>query len=168
MSAVYKIIGADGRQYGPVAAGQIRQWIAEGRVESRTPVFTDGAKDWTFAGLLPEFANCFPPTTPPLISPPAPGAAGQLPRTNSFATAGLVCGILSLICCCGFPFCILGVIFSLVALSEIRRHPGLYEGHGMAIAGLILSVASLVLRFGLLLYYFALTPPTVMWHYKHF
>ena len=167
MNATYKIIGADGRQYGPISVEQMRQWIAEGRVDSRTPVFAVGAADWTFIGLLPEFANCFSPVTPPVIGQPRPGTAGQPSRTNSFATAGLVCGILSLICCCGSPFAILGAIFSLIALSEIKRNPGVYEGRGLAVAGLVISAVSLVLRFGFLLYYLALTPPVVMWHFKH-
>jgi hypothetical protein len=51
MSAIYKIIGEDGKEYGPVTGAQLRQWIAEGRVESRTPVFVTGAKDWNFVGL---------------------------------------------------------------------------------------------------------------------
>src|ERR1039458_9373888 len=122
---MYKIIGADGRQCGPVSAGQIKQWIAEGRVESRTPVFTAGAADWNFIGLLPEFANCFPATISREITP-----SGQPPKTNSYATAGLVCSILAWICCCGFPFNLLGLVFSLVALSQINRHPELHEGRG--------------------------------------
>jgi len=149
MSTIYKIIGADGRQYGPVAAEQIRQWIAEGRVESRTLVFTAGAADWTFVGLLPEFAGLFPGGAPPAIAPPKPGfAAGPSPRTNSFATTGLICGILSWLffCCCGgFPFNLLGLVFSLIGLSQVNRHPELYEGRGQAIAGLVLSIASLLL-----------------------
>ena len=146
---MYKIVGADGRQYGPVSGEQIRQWIAVGRVESRTPVFAEGAKDWTFIGLLPEFAACFP-TTPPPIAP-----AGQPRGSNSFATAGLVFGILSWVpfcCCCdGFPFNLLGLIFSLIGLSQISRHPELYEGRGAAIAGLVLSAVSLLL-FGALIF----------------
>jgi hypothetical protein len=145
---MYKIVGADGRQYGPVSGEQIRQWIAAGRVESRTPAFTDGAKDWTFVGLLPEFANCFP-TTPPVIAPVKPGfTAGRLSVTNSLATTGMICGILAwtLFCCCGgFPFNLLGLVFSLIALAQINRHPELYEGHGQAIAGLVLSLLSLLL-----------------------
>jgi hypothetical protein len=140
---MYKIIGADGRQYGPVSAAQIKQWIAEGRVESRTPVFVDGAKDWNFVGLLPEFANCFAPTTPPVVLSP-----GVLRRTNSSATTGLICGILSWVsccCCCGFPFNLLGLVFSLIGLSQINRYPELYEGRGQAIAGLVLSISSLLL-----------------------
>lgn len=151
MSATYRIIGADGRQYGPVDAGQIRQWIAQGRVESRTPVFTDDAKNWTFIGLLPEFAALFPAGAPPAIAPPQPGLVpGRPPRTNSFATAGLVCGILAWVifcCCCGFPFNVLGLIFSIIGLSQTNRHPELYEGRGLAIAGLVLSILSLLAIF---------------------
>jgi hypothetical protein len=144
---MYKIIGQDGREYGPITAEQLRQWIVENRVERQTPVFTDGAKDWTFVGLLPEFAGFFPSGTPPTIAPLPPGtsAAGQMPKTNSFATAGLVFGILSVTfaCCCGgFPFNILGLIFSIIALVQISEHPELHTGRSLAIAGLILSTAS--------------------------
>jgi len=149
MSAIYKIVGVDGRQYGPVTAGQIRQWIAEGRVESRTPVFTNGAADWTFVGLLPEFAGLFPGSTPSTIVPPV-----QPRRTNSLATAGLVCGILSMTCFCfcgGYPFNILGLVLSLIGLSETIRHPELYKGRSLASIGLMLSVASIILGVGLVL-----------------
>jgi Domain of unknown function (DUF4190)/GYF domain 2 len=149
MSATYKIIGDDGKQYGPVTAEQIRQWVAEGRVESRTAVFVDGAKDWTFVGLLPEFAALFPAGAPPTIAPPKPGmAAGRLPATNSLAATGLVFGIVSwvFVCCCGgFPFNLLGLVFSLIGLSQTNRHPELYEGRSLAVAGLILSILSLLL-----------------------
>jgi hypothetical protein len=71
MSVIYKVIGEDGKEYGWVDAEQMRQWIAEGRVERQTPVFVDGAKDWNFVGLLPEFAGFFAGGTPPPIAPPA-------------------------------------------------------------------------------------------------
>src|SRR5271170_2034911 len=122
MNAIYKIIGEDGKEYGPATGEQIRQWITEGRVERQTPIFVDGAKDWNFVGLLPEFAGCFAASgAPPPIAPLKPGAsaAGQIPKTNSFATTGFICGILSVpfvICCCaGIPFNILGLIFSIIA-----------------------------------------------------
>jgi multisubunit Na+/H+ antiporter MnhG subunit len=91
-----------------------------------------------------------------------------LPKTNSFATAGLIFGILSLTCCCGCPFNILGLVFSLIGLLQINRHPELYEGRGLAIAGLILSVASLVLAFGLALLHSAFHPPNIGWYFKSF
>ena len=33
---MYKIIGTDGRPYGPVSAEEIRRWIAENRVNAQT------------------------------------------------------------------------------------------------------------------------------------
>lgn len=151
MSANYRIVGDDGKQYGPVTGEQVRQWIAQGRAESRTPVFVEGAKDWTFVGLLPEFADCFPTTpAPPTIAPPV-----HARRTSGFATAGMVCGILSwtsFCCCCtGVPFSLLALVFSLMGLSQINRHPELYEGRGQAIAGLVLAILYLALTAGYLI-----------------
>jgi hypothetical protein len=92
-----------------------------------------------------------------------------LPKTNSFATAGFIFGILSLpCCCCGFPFNVLGLVFSLVGLSQINRHPELYEGRALAIAGLILSGASLVLTFGMVLFRLAFDRPNIAWHFRRF
>jgi hypothetical protein len=168
MSAIYKFIGNDGQEYGPVAGEQMRQWIAEGRIDSRTPVFVDGAKDWSFVGLLPEFAGCFAATaTPPTIAPPprTASAAGRMARTSSYAQAGLIFGILSMICCCcGFPFALLGLVFSLVALSQISANPELYEGRGIAIAGLVLSILSLLLGAGSALFNLANLHPYTAWH----
>jgi hypothetical protein len=138
---MYKIIGTDGREYGPISGEQLRQWIAEGRVESRTPVFVNGAKEWNFVGLLPEFANGFAP--PPVVLSP-----GHLRQHNSCATTGLICGILAwMLCCCcgGFPFNLFGLVFSLIGLSQINSHPERYEGRGNAIAGLVLSILSMLL-----------------------
>jgi Domain of unknown function (DUF4190)/GYF domain 2 len=147
----YTVIGNDGRTYGPAGGEQIRQWIAQARVESRTPVFTEGAADWTFLGLLPEFAQYFP-ETPQIIAPLKSGAA-PVRVTNSFAIASLVCGILawmSCICCCA-PFNLLGLIFAIIALVQISGSPQTQAGHGFAIAGLILSATSLLWAFGLAL-----------------
>ena len=154
--------------YGPVSAEQLRQWLAEGRANAQTQTLTDGATEWKPLGALPEFAGHFAPPTPPVIGPlqPAYPAFGRMPRTNSFATTGMVCGILSLVLCCcyGFPFNILGVVFSLIGLSQINRHPEVYEGYGLAMAGLILSILSLAI-FGVLLVIGLATGHTnVRWH----
>ena len=170
---MYKIIGADGREYGPATAGQLRQWIAEGRANAQTPALAPGAPEWKPLGALPEFAEHFAPPVPPVIGPLKPGAstAGQLPKTSSFATAGLVFGILSLTCfccCCGCPFNIFGLVFSLIGLAQINRHPELYEGRGLAIAGLILSAASLLFGFAMTLLNLALHPENLEWHFTTF
>ena len=168
MNAIYKIISENGQEYGPATVEQIRQWIAEGRVERRTPIFVEGAKDWNFVALLPEFAGCFGAAgTPPPIAPPPRGltTAGQMAKTNSYAQAGMIFGILSLVCCCcGFPFAILGLIFSLIGLSQINANPQLHEGRGMAIAGLILSGLSLLFSAGSMVFNLATSQPHFMWN----
>ena len=164
---MYKIIGADGRVYGPVADGQIRLWIAEGRANAQTLTLAPGAADWKPIGVLPEFAGQFGPLRPPAIGP-VPGMPAQPRKTNSFAMAGLIFGILSWMCCCGCPFNILGLVFSLVGLLQINRHPELYDGRGPAIAGLVLSAASLMLGFGVTLLHFLLHPGHVSWRFGTF
>jgi len=172
MNAIYKIIGQDGKEYGPATAEQIRQWIIQGRVERQTPVLVEGAKDWNFIGLLPEFTSCFAPSgTPPTIAPPLRGAsaAGRMAKTNSYAQAGMIFGILSVTCCCcGFPFGILGLVFSLIGLSQINANPELQAGRGMAIAGLVLSILSLLLGAGGMLFNLATSKPQIMWHVGRF
>jgi TM2 domain-containing membrane protein YozV len=81
---MYKIIGVDGRQYGPVSAEQLRQWIAEGRANAHTLVQAEGGTEWKPLASVSEF-------TPPLASPVPP----VLPTTRrkSKIAAGLL-GIL--------------------------------------------------------------------------
>ena len=54
---MYKILGSDGHEYGQLSAEKIKKWIAEERVEKKTPVLPDGAEDWVFLSTLPEFAK---------------------------------------------------------------------------------------------------------------
>lgn len=160
---MYKIIGNDGKTYGPATVAQIREWIAQGRVESRTPVLPADAADWTLLGLLAEFAPLFS-GPPPVITPPKIGAL-PVRRTNGFATAGFVCGILSCACCCGCPFNVLGLIFSGIALAQINAQVQKQDGWGLALAGLICSAASLLFNFGLGIFHFAHAPANLVWHF---
>ena len=166
---MYKIIGADGREYGPVAAGQLRQWLAEGRANLQTLALAPGATEWKPLGALPEFAGQFAWPSPPVMGPVPGRLMPASPRkTNAFAVWGLIFGILSVICCCGCPFNILGLVFSLVGLSQISRHPELYEGRGSAMAGLMLSVAGLLLGFGVALVHLLRHPAHLWWHFGTF
>ena len=144
----YRIVGTDGKIYGPVTAEQIRLWLGQRRVDARTPVLLDGASDWTVLGLVPEFAAEFPAPQPP----PFPAGYPRPLRTNGFATWGFVCGLISCICCCGCPFNVLGLIFSLIGLVQINANPTEQTGKGLAIAGIVCSSVSFLagLGFGLL------------------
>jgi len=161
---MYKIIGNDGKTYGPVAAEQIRAWITQGRVDARTTALAEGGSEWTFLGLLPEFARELA-SPPPVIAPLKP-AAVSANGTNGFATAGFICGLISLTCCCGCPFNILGLIFSIIALVQINGQVQKQSGWGLALAGLICSAVSLLVSFGFALFQLAMTPANVHWHFN--
>ncbi len=148
---MYTIIGADGLQYGPVPAEVLRQWLLEGRVDRATRVLVSGATEWTTLGGLPEFVSAGP--APPTISPPR-AASPQVARTNSLALAGAVFGVISVtcgMCCCyGVPFNLAGLVFSILGALEIKRDPVHQQGYGLAVAGFILSLLSLLLAIVLL------------------
>jgi len=135
---MYKIIGSDGREYGPVDADQLKRWIAEGRADGHTLTQAVGTTDWKPLGAFPEFG----PPAPPIIAaaPPPP----PRPATNGMAVAGFVLGLLGLVCC-GPLFSVLGLVFSITALSRIKRDPTLEGGRSMARAGLALSIIGIVL-----------------------
>ncbi len=88
---------------------------------------------------------------PPPPPPPAGGAPGpvqvvyvQAPRTNGFAVASLVLGILWLY----WVGSILALVFGYVAKGQIDRSGGAQGGRGLAIAGIVLGwvgVATLLL-----------------------
>jgi hypothetical protein len=140
------MIGADGREYGPMAADQLRQWIVEGRANAQTQVLPEGAPTWKQLGELPEFAEVLRSALP-LPGAPGPYSVSRLPETNTMGVVGMILGILSLtcgFCCYGLPFNALGIVFSLIALFQIKSDPIAQRGRGMAIAGLVLSILSIV------------------------
>jgi hypothetical protein len=69
---MYKIIGADRKEYGPVSGDQIRHWIVEGRVNAQTQIRAEGAQDWRALSSYPEFASSFGSSAPPPLAPPSP------------------------------------------------------------------------------------------------
>jgi hypothetical protein len=70
----YKIIGGDQKQYGPISAEELRQWIAEGRLNGESLVLTQDGGTWQHLSELSEFADALrtqvgaPPSTGRTIS----------------------------------------------------------------------------------------------------
>lgn len=61
---MYRILGADEKEYGPVSAEQVRQWITEGRVDSQTKLQAEGGGEWKRLADVPELAAALPDTVP--------------------------------------------------------------------------------------------------------
>ena len=54
---MYKIIGGDQKEYGPVSADELRRWIAEGRLGGQSLVRAEGGEEWRPLSTFPEFAG---------------------------------------------------------------------------------------------------------------
>jgi hypothetical protein len=128
---MYKILGADQNEYGPVSADELRKWIAEGRVVSNTLVRLDGTTEWKTAASLPELAALF--TTAAAAAPASAPA-----KTSGLAIASLVLGLLG----CTSLF---GLICGIIALVKIGKSQGRLGGKGLAIAGVCISGFTMLL-----------------------
>ena len=84
---MYKIIGTDGRQYGPLAADHIRRWIAENRCNANTLAQSEGSTEWKPLISFPEFSSDFN-----LAPPPMSGSAYNPRASNKIPAA--ICAIL--------------------------------------------------------------------------
>ncbi len=103
---MYKIIGADQKEYGSVTADQLRQWITEGRVNGDTPVQFEGDAGWKPLSSYTEFAEALGLT--PLTAPLQPLAGNIKPpgAIKVFGIINIVLGSLGLLCA---PFSIIGI-----------------------------------------------------------
>ena len=78
---MYRILGSDGNEYGPVSTEQLRLWIAEKRVNSETRVQgEDGV--WRFLRDVPELVVLLQP--PVLLSPMPVSSAEALTIPSDF------------------------------------------------------------------------------------
>ncbi len=132
---MYKIIGSDQKEYGPITDEQLRQWIAQRRANGQSYVLPDGATEWKQLLSLPEFSAALA-----AIGASAPALPGAAPadsvKTSRLAVASMVLGILGF---CGITG-LIGFILGIVALIKINSSNGRLRGQGFAIAGLILPV----------------------------
>ena len=146
---MYKILGSDKKEYGPVSAEVVRQWIAGRRANGQTLMQAEGSADWRPLSDFAEFKDALGSRTgPPPISPapvrPAPVPSAPV-RKSGLAITSMVLGLLSMTC---FPIVFTGlaaVITGHIARKRVRRSAELYGGSGFALAGLILGYPGIVL-----------------------
>ena len=153
---MYKMVGADGRQYGPVTVEQIQRWIAEGRVNSQTMVQAEGSDEWKLISSYPDLASALSSYAIPPRMPPPSGAqravpssdgtlGGLIPYKNVYALVSYYLGVFSLIPCIGILLGIAAVIVGILGLRFATKHP---EAKGVVHAwiGIIVGVLVVVLH----------------------
>jgi TM2 domain-containing membrane protein YozV len=137
---MYKIIGADGQQYGPANLEQLRRWLAENRLRADTLVQAEGSTEWKPLSSYPELMAELkppPPTIGPLVPPPIsnPRASNKIPAgicaillggfgvhkfLLGYTGAGLIMLLLS-VCTCGAAYTIMhiiGIVEGIVYLTK--------------------------------------------------
>jgi hypothetical protein len=70
---MYFIQGADQKEYGPITAEQLRQWISESRLNRASLARSDADPAWKPLSQFPEFADAFG------AGVPGPAPAGYAP-----------------------------------------------------------------------------------------
>jgi prepilin-type processing-associated H-X9-DG protein len=143
---MYKVIGSDGKEYGPVSLEQLTQWATQGRINPQTQVQAVGTVGFRPAREVPEVNALFGAPVSGAMSADLDAqtllAASAGPPQNGLAITSLVLGILSCVACffTGIP----AIICGHIAYSRSRRSPAQHGGGGMAIAGLVLGYLSLI------------------------
>jgi hypothetical protein len=154
---MYKLVGADNREYGPVSREAVLEWIAQGRANGQTIArFEDGA--WKPLRSFEEFQAA--------LGAAGGGAGSNVPPINTWATApeasvfngvsaqrqtnwpavlGLIASIVC--CCCPFVGPILGLALSATGYAQIRSHPNVYStSAAIPMIGIIISVMMIALQ----------------------
>jgi len=150
---MYKIIGADGKEYGPITAEQVRQWITEGRANAQTKVLPPGATEWKTVAEVPELATA--PAMTPLPQPVhRPGLASGADQVNGPAIGLIVTAVL------GFLASIVGTLWNLLAAGagfhqsgmnpEMERLATMFGGTMGVISGIIGFLVAGLILFGAL------------------
>ena len=105
---MYKILGGDGKEYGPIPAETLRQWITEGRANAETQVLPEGAASWQPLGSIAEFAALLGVSA-------AAGGIGAAPAADTSAYDGA----LALANPAGWALMIVGILGILMSIGLV-------------------------------------------------
>lgn len=140
---MYKIVGADQKEYGPATSDQVREWIAQGRANGQTLATFDGSP-WKPLATYPEFADALRTVIPPPVGPPLAAGAAPYPgaQANTAAVSGL---ILCIVGTCCSPLLIIGLVLCVVGLLQIQKSPQQYTTSTVIpIAGIAIGLLDMI------------------------
>lgn len=81
---MFTILGADGKEYGPVTAARVAEWIAGGRANLQTQARRAGETEWrTLADFVEFNPAATPPPLPAAVPIPVPAQTVSTPQVTS-------------------------------------------------------------------------------------
>lgn len=100
--ANYVIIGGDGKEYGPVTDADVRQWIADDRLNAQSLAKAESHTEFRPLSAFPEFADVFAPGSPAGVPPSLAamerdGRGAALQRVKGPAVALKITAILNMV-----------------------------------------------------------------------
>ncbi len=140
----YIIVGANGRQYGPMNLETLKSLVRDNRVGAETEVWDSTTNEWHQAQQIEELSEFFPGEG---AEAPAETVVAEEaePHTSALALASMWCGIIAVptFCCTGWVLALLAVVLGFVARGEVKQHG--YEGAQYANVGIVCGLLTLVL-----------------------
>src|SRR2546423_9362129 len=110
---MYKIIGGDGKEYGPVDLAQMQRWLRENRINATTMVQSAEGGEWKPASSYPEFGSA-----------PAPTSAGPAPAaplaTSVDVPSYLIPPILCTLLCC-LPLGVPSIVYAAQVTKRLGK-----------------------------------------------
>jgi hypothetical protein len=142
---MYRIIGADGKEYGPITLEQVRQWLAEGRANGQTRVLVEGATEWKTIAELPEFG--LGGAGRPAVLSPYPSGVSSVDASivNAPATGLIITAILGFLAQVGSL--VMNVAFSSMMTKQVEQGPAWANvmSGSLGIIGAVIGVITSIL-----------------------
>jgi hypothetical protein len=151
---MYLVLGDNAEEIAVDSPEELHQWIMEGKVQGRTPLkFEEEDGQWLPLDSYAEFAAVLQAREAGLKIP-HPSVLQALrhapPRKSPWAIASLILGILGFVTF-GLSS-VLGLVCGVIAKGQINKSNGRVKGSTEALAGMILSLVSIVVVFAMIPY----------------
>jgi hypothetical protein len=150
--ANYIIIGGDQKEYGPISTDDVRQWIAEGRLNEQSLMKAESDAEFRPLEKFPEFAVNFASKTPASDTPPPLAGSAALSERdydldmlgcitngwglvkNNFGTLFVCFLVLALVGVAFFGM--LGLIVSVIVPKHLMAIAGFKVGFNLFLAAI--------------------------------
>jgi hypothetical protein len=121
---MYKIIGADQKEYGPVTVEQICRWIADSRANGQTQALAEGAAEWKPLSAFPEFADALGagPSHPVAPVPAALSTGGREAALQAVRGPAIALKVTAII---GLVLVAIGLVVNILSLAGVHLTFGL-------------------------------------------